>query len=193
MFRVRIYITEIIVAFFALTASSPGFALRSDRDQPIDIQADRVEIKEKEEISEYIGNVHLKQGSLDIKADKVTVYLKNGRLIKILIMGNPAVFKQKPEDNKDVVRSSAMNMEYFASKQHLILKTNASVVQGDNHFSGDFIEYDTLNSTVKANKDKGSESRVHAIIKPGKTSSDQPATDQQEQTTPPQPNETMPK
>jgi lipopolysaccharide export system protein LptA len=191
MFHVRNHIPKIIIALFAFTAASPSLALRSDRDQPIDIQADRVEIKEKEEISEYIGNVHLQQGSLDIRADKVTVFLKDGRLIKILIIGNPATFKQKPEDNKDIVRSSAMHMEYFASKEHLLLKTNASVVQGDNHFSGDYIEYDTLHSTVKAKKDKDSESRVHAIIKPGKSNSDQPATEGQAPSTPPQANDSL--
>lgn len=179
------YIVSLIIALYAIIGTSPCYALRSDRDQPIDIQADRVEIKEKEEISEYIGNVHLQQGSLDIKADRVTVYLSNGKLIKILIIGSPAVFQQKPENNKDIVRSSAMHMEYFASKEHLVLKTNATVVQGDNHFSGDFIEYDTLNSTVKANKEKGSESRVHAIIKPGK-SDDQQEDNQQTQPGPSQ-------
>ena len=192
MFRVKNYLTELLIALFALTVSAPGYALRSDRDQPIDIQADRVEIKEKEETSEYIGNVRLTQGSLDIRADKVTVFLKSGRLIKILIIGNPAVFKQKPENNKDIVKSSAMHMEYFANREHLILKTNASVVQGDNHFSGDFIEYDTLNSTVKANKDEDSGSRVHAIIKPGKSSDEKPE-NQPAQPSPPQTEKSLPK
>jgi hypothetical protein len=48
----------------------------------------------------------------------------------------------------------------------LLLKHNAEVNQGANHFRGDFIEYDTLTSTVKANKDENSQTRVHAIIQP---------------------------
>jgi len=179
------YLTTLALAVFCLMATTPSWALRSDREQPIDIRADRVEIDEKEQISEYIGNVHLKQGSMDIQADKITVYLKKGQLTKIVITGNPATFKQKPEDNKDVVKSSAKHMEYYAGKEHLVLKTNAVVVQGKNHFSGDFIEYDTLNSTVKAKKEEGSDSRVHAIIQPKASSDDtakpESASPQQEQ------------
>jgi len=173
----------LITTLLAITGTSQCWALLSDRDQPIDIKADQVEINEKKEVSEYVGNVHLKQGSLDIKADKITVYLSNGRLTKIAISGNPATFKQQPEDNQDIVESSAQYMEYFAGKEHLVLKNNAKVVQGANHFSGDFIEYDTLNSTVKANKDEGSDSRVHAIIQPKSDNANDDAT-QKDQTAP---------
>ncbi|MGD8784946.1 MAG: lipopolysaccharide transport periplasmic protein LptA [Thioalkalispiraceae bacterium] len=166
------YLSVWLIAFLTWGTANSAWALRSDREQPIDIRADRVEIKEKEQISYYTGNVHLRQGSLDIKADKITVFFKQGKLDKIVIVGDPATFKQKPEDNKAVVKSSAQHMEYYAGKEYLVLKTNARVVQGDNRFSGDFIEYDTLNSTVKASKEEGSESRVHAIIQPGKNSTD---------------------
>jgi len=162
MFRINAYLCLICV----LLVSTPSWALRSDRNQPITIKADRVEVNEKTEISHYQGNVYLKQGTLVIQADSVYVYLKDGKLYKIIIDGKPATFEQKPEDNKDIVQSSAQHMEYYALKQLLILKRDARVVQGPNNFSGDFIEYDTLNSTVKANKDEDSDSRVHAIITP---------------------------
>lgn len=169
------------VLLFVITGINSSWALLSDREQPIDIKADRVEINEKEEVSQYLGNVHLKQGTLDIKADKITVYLSKGKLIRITISGNPATFNQQPEDKQDIVKSRAHHMEYFVSKERLVLKTNAQVVQGGNRFSGDFIEYDTLNSTVKANKDEDSDSRVHAIIQPVTDNSN----DQEQQTTPP--------
>ncbi len=162
MFRINGY----ICIFCFLLVSTASWALRSDRNQPINIKADRVEINEKTEISHYQGNVHLKQGTLVIEADSVFVYLESGKLVKIIIDGSPATFEQKPEDNKDIVQSSARHMEYFVAKQLLILKQDARIIQGANNFSGDFIEYDTLNSTVKANKDEGSDSRVHAIIQP---------------------------
>jgi len=176
-----------LIGFLTLAVSMPCFALRSDRDKPIDIKADKVEVNEVNEVSYYKGNVHLQQGSMNINADKITVRLKHGKLDKIIIDGHPATFEQLPEDRRDIVRSTARNMEYYANKQLLILKQDASVVQGANHFSGDFIEYDTLNSTVKANKDVDSSSRVHAIIQPGKDAGDpkkEPAADNQPTETP---------
>ena len=173
MFPINTKFQSILLASLLLiTGNSPCWALKSDREQPIDIRADRVEINEKEEISHYIGNVSLTQGTLNIQADKITVFLMNGKLSRIVITGNPATFQQQPEDNKEIVTSKARHMEYFASKEHLVLKDDAQVIQGSNRFHGDFIEYDTLNSTVKAKKSEGSDSRVHAIIQPGKSDSD---------------------
>lgn len=188
MFRIKSqHLSLFLITLFIITGTSQSWALRSDREQPIDIRADRVEINEKEEVSQYIGNVNLKQGTLNIKADKITVYLDNGKLTRIVIKGNPATFKQKPEDNKDVVTSKARHMEYFASKEHLVLKDNAQVIQGANRFQGDFIEYDTLNSTVKAKKGEGSDSRVHAIIQPAKSDPEKQDPAEQDQPRAPSP------
>ena len=143
-----------------------AWALRSDRNQPIDIKADRVEVNQREQVSHYIGNVRLEQGSLKIDADDLLVYLVKGSLNKIVITGKPARFEQQPENQQDMVKSQAEHMEYYASEEKLLLKQNAEVNQGGNHFRGDFIEYDTLTSTVKASKDANSQTRVHAIIQP---------------------------
>lgn len=154
---------------------SQAWALRSDRNQPIDIKADRVEVDQREQVSHYIGNVRMEQGSLKINADEVVVYMVKGKLHKIVINGNPARFEQQPENQKEVVTSQADNMEYYAGEERLLLKHNAQVNQGGNQFRGDFIEYDTLTSTVKANKAENSSSRVHAIIQPAKQKEDKPA------------------
>ncbi|MEJ2360937.1 MAG: lipopolysaccharide transport periplasmic protein LptA [Gammaproteobacteria bacterium] len=172
MFQTRLLLVTLLLCSLLPTA----WALPSDRKQPIDIKADRVEVNQREQISHYIGNVHLVQGSLKIDANDVVVYMIRGKLQKIVISGNPAHFQQQPENHKGLVTSSAENMEYYASQQRLLLKHNAQVNQGPNHFRGDFIEYDTLTSTVKASKGPGSGSRVHAIIQPaGEKESNPPA------------------
>ena len=116
----------------------------------------------------------MQQGSLKIIADEVTVYLKSGVLHQITILGNPAHFEQVPDNKKDLVKSRARHMEYFATEQRLVLKQDAEVLQGPNQFRGDHIEYDTLTSTVRANKGEDSDSRVHAIIQPSEESSKEP-------------------
>lgn len=165
---------------FALVLSfiSPSLlALQSDRDQPINLQADRVEINEKQATSLYQGHVHLQQGSLKILADEVNVQMKAGHIDVIIIRGSPASFEQRPDRQDEVVRSHADYMEYYAAQERLLLKTNAEVMQGKNLFRGDHIEYDTRNSVVKAHKDPGSDSRVHAIIQPGEKKETAPSQD----------------
>jgi len=163
-----------MLLFSASAGLSSAWALRSDRNQPIDIRADRVEVDQRKQTSHYLGHVRLQQGSLKIDADDVMVYMQNGKLHKIVISGNPARFQQQPEGSKTVVTSQAQNMEYYAGEQRLLLKHNAEVNQGGNQFHGDFIEYDTRTSTVKANTDENSQSRVHAIIQPGGKKPDEP-------------------
>lgn len=169
MFRNRIFLSVLLTA--GLLANS--WALRSDRQQPIDIKADRVEIDERAQVSHYYGNVRMEQGSLKIRADEVVVYLQEGILHRIVIIGKPAHFEQQPDNKQTIVESRAEHMEYFASKQLLVLRRNAEVSQGGNLFRGDLIEYDTLRSTVRASREEGSDSRVHAIIQPGREEQDE--------------------
>ena len=160
------HVTGMLISAGLLLLTGSVFALKSDREQAINIEADHVEINEKTQISHYRGNVLMKQGSLKIQADKVTVYVKDGVLYRLTIQGNPAHFEQVPDNKKELVKSRAKHMEYFATQQRLLLKQDAEVLQGANQFRGDQIEYDTLTSTVRANKDDDSDSRVHAIIQP---------------------------
>jgi lipopolysaccharide export system protein LptA len=174
-----------LLSLLVMSMLTPAWALRSDRNQPIDIKADRVEVDQKQEVSHYIGHVRLEQGSLKIDADEIVVYMAQGNLVKIVITGKPARFEQQPENQQEIVNSQAENMEYYASEERLLLKHNAEVNQGANHFRGDFIEYDTLTSTVKANKDENSQSRVHAIIQPTQSNKANGQTPQTPSTPPP--------
>lgn len=180
---------RIIAGVLLIWILPQAWALRSDRNQPIDIKADRVEVDQREQVSHYIGNVRMEQGTLKIDADEVVVYMDNGKLNKIVISGKPARFEQQPENQQAIVKSQADNMEYYAGEERLLLKHNAEVNQGGNHFHGEFIEYDTLTSTVKANKGEDNQSRVHAIIQPAKqqdeTKPAPPAADKTTQPVPP--------
>jgi lipopolysaccharide export system protein LptA len=141
-------------------------ALTSDREQPIQVNADSMVTEEPKGFSHYKGNVVIVQGSLKVIADEVIIYFTDGTLDKLIITGNPAHLQQLPDDSEDPVFSQAKKMEYFASSDRLFLLEDAQVKQGNNHFSGARIEYDTRNSTVSATslgKDKG---RVRAVIIP---------------------------
>lgn len=167
----------LLITSLLLSLTQPVWALRSDRDKTINIKADNVVIDEKKAISHYRGNVSLKQGTLIITADEVIVHLIKGRLDRIVIHGKPARFEQQPENKQEIVKSIANHMEYFSTKEHLVLTENAEIIQGGNRFQGDHIEYDTYNSIVKASKDSNSTSRVHAVIEPAKEDDKPPKQD----------------
>lgn len=149
-----------------LIPASPVYALSGDRKQPIHIDADRMIAEESKGYSHYFGNVHITQGSLKIDADEVYIYLVDGLLNKLIIIGTPAKLQQIPDNSTEVVYSRARRMEYFANTDRLILMKDAEVWQGGNHFSGEHIEYDTRNSRVSANSEGKESGRVRAVIVP---------------------------
>jgi len=156
---------------------STAFALSSDREQPIHINADSMVAEEPKGYSHYLGNVHITQGSLKVDADEVYIYLVDGLLDKLIIIGEPAKLQQIPDNSTEIVYSRAKRMEYFASTDRLLLMKDAEVWQGANRFSGEHIEYDTLNSRVSANSNGQEAGRIRAVIIPQKKSANKPVTE----------------
>jgi len=161
-----------------LLGHAPAWALESDRQQPINIKADHIVVNEKQGFSLYQGNVLMTQGSLRVTGDKITVYLKQNRLQRIIATGNPATLQQKPEKNQELITSRAMRMEYDVKLSRLVLKQDALVEQGPNRFSGNHIVYNILTSTVTADKDPNHQAkdpdagRVSVTITPPKDEED---------------------
>ena len=152
----------------AMLPVSQIFGLSGDREQPIHIDADRMVAEEARGYSHYLGNVHITQGSLKIDADEVYIYLVDGALNKLIIIGNPAKLQQIPDNSTEVVYSRAKRMEYFTSTDRLLLMEDAEVWQGANRFAGEHIEYDTRNSRVSANSVGKESGRIRAVIVPKK-------------------------
>lgn len=58
--------------------SLPAVALKSDSQQPIQIDSVKQSLDLEKNITTFTGNVVIKQGSIDVRADKVVVTRPNG-------------------------------------------------------------------------------------------------------------------
>ena len=140
-----------------LATGLPVAALESDKDQPIEVEADAGELDDLKNISIYTGNVITIQGTIRMTGDKMTVYYTADDEIDYLIMeGRPATYKQLPDDSSVYDYAEALTMKYYEQREYVILIDEALVTQEGLRFTGDRIEYDTRLSQVKAwsNKDK---------------------------------------
>lgn len=128
-----------------------SYALSTDKDQDIEIEANNAELDDQKGITIYRGNVVVTQGSIRITGDIMTVtYTKTKELDTVIVEGKPAYYRQLP-DNKEVYdEAEALRMEYYAARNFIVLIDNALVKQEGLRFSGNRIEYDTLLSQVKA-------------------------------------------
>lgn len=134
-----------------LALAVPAHALSTDKDQPIEVEADSAEMDDVKNVSIYTGNVVVTQGSIRMTGDVMTVYQTDSDdLDHLIVDGKPATYKQLPDDSKVYDTAEALRMEYFEIKNKIILTNQAVVTQEGLRFSGDRIEYDTELSKVKA-------------------------------------------
>ncbi|TVO70861.1 MAG: lipopolysaccharide transport periplasmic protein LptA [Sedimenticola selenatireducens] len=153
-----------LIVILLLALPSLASALQSDKDQPINVEADSVEIDDRQGISIYKGNVELTQGSIILKADKVTVTQQANQTDRIEALGNPVTFKQDTESGKGAIKGRAKKTEYFANSELINMTGDAVLIQGKDTFKSDKIIYDRARAVVKAGASAKGKERVRVTI-----------------------------
>jgi lipopolysaccharide export system protein LptA len=140
-------------------------ALPGDSEQPIHIEADRLEIDESRHISIYTGAVHMNQGSLNMYADKIIMQFdENNTLLYLDATGTPARFTQLNSQNKPV-SGKALALHYRDEDGTLELRKQAELTSDQDWIESDFIRTNTRTNALHAG-DKNGEGRVRMLIQP---------------------------
>lgn len=154
-----------------LACSGAALAEKADRDKPIDLEADSVNVNDAKKISTYSGNVILTQGTLVIHADKLIVREDKDGFRHSTSTGNPASFRQKRDGVNEYMEGSAQRIEYDGRMDKIQLYTNARVKRGEDSVQGDYILYDAnaeyaeaLGGGSQAASSGNPKGRVHAVI-----------------------------
>jgi lipopolysaccharide export system protein LptA len=164
------------INFLAAVMLMPGlaWALPSDREKPINIEADHAQLDDREGVTQYKGDAILTQGTLRIEGDIITFfYDENKQLTKAVATGKLARYQQVHKPGEKPVRAKALKMEYYADRQKIYLTGDGHVWQNGDEFTGNYIEYDIARNMVNANSkpvtvdgEKQKKGRVHIIIQP---------------------------
>lgn len=157
------------LAFFitCLTAFTPmpSFAATADKDQPIEVEADSLEIRDNDNISIYSGNVSLVQGSLNVRSDKLIIHFDDDKNLVLMEMtGSPASFRQLDDDHKEMI-GQADRLDYFEPKSLLVLKGNARFSSDGNLIESSMIRINTENDNLEAASPEP-DKRVRVVIQP---------------------------
>lgn len=148
-----------------------------DRDKPVNIEADRVNIDDAKQVSVFDGNVRLTQGTLAIRADKIVIKQDNAGFQHGTAYGSPVAFRQKREGSNDYIEGYGERVEYDGKADKIEFFTRARVKRGDDEVRGNYISYDAVSESYQvvgggkpaatANNPDG---RVRAVIQPKKKS-----------------------
>lgn len=128
-------------------------AKTSDADQVLHIEADSVEIRERQGISIYQGNVSISRGSMLIKGQLIHITRKKNNTFIIKVEGKPAQFKQLNDSNQQISAQS-QHMTFASDSGILTLDKAAILNQGENKFTSEHIIYNTQQDIVQAGKNR---------------------------------------
>lgn len=154
---------KILAVFCLLAVSMHAWALESDRQQPIQIEADQGSLDKQNQTTVFTGNVKMRQGSMYMNAARITAHKDNAGNQTIIADGKPATFGQQLEKD-GMVTGHGDNVHYESLSGIVTITGNAQVNRGGDMARGAVIVYNTNTEvyTVKS-APKG---RVHVIIQP---------------------------
>lgn len=172
------YLISLVYITFLLAFSFNANALASDNEQPATLDADEFDLDFQTGVRTYRGNVVYQQGSIRLTADEIVAHFRDGNLSKAVARGNPARFKQRPDNKPNDVVGTAQTIELDQVANIITMTKKATVTEGDNTISGAKITYNMTTEKAKVVQGK-SKPRTQ----PAQTTEGTSATDQSEDAT----------
>jgi lipopolysaccharide export system protein LptA len=165
-----------------LGLAGPAQAERADRTKPINLESDSMRVDDAQKTSVFEGKVVMTQGTLTIRADRVTLRQDKEGHQYGSASGNPATFRQKRDAAGEYIEGEAERIEYngkidkveFFNRARL-KREPADEVRG-NYISYDSrTEYFTVTGGAGPTASGNPEARVRAVIQPRKSAEDSEA------------------
>jgi lipopolysaccharide export system protein LptA len=156
----------------ALLLAPAARAEKADRDKPINLEADTMDVNDATKVSVYQGNVRLTQGTILLTADKLVVKQDRDGFSSGTAYGNPATFRQKRDGVDEYIEGYGQRIEYDGRQEKVELFLDARVKRGQDEVRGSYISYDSKTELfqVKGGKEAvtttNPKGRVRAVIQP---------------------------
>jgi lipopolysaccharide export system protein LptA len=165
MFKLNTYLfASLFLLASATTINAQEIIKKDDFDKPTMLSSDKSYGDGKEKVAVHEGNVTITQGTLEIKADKLTVSAALGKDKEVFeATGTPASYTQQLADGTMVV-AKANNIRYEKGKKIISLKGNAELYQNAFSIKTDSIIYDIEKEQWQAQKNTGSQQQVVTVF-----------------------------
>jgi lipopolysaccharide export system protein LptA len=150
-----------------LFCSAAGWALPEDEEQPIHIVSREIIRDETAGLTVYRGAVVMRQGTLRIEADEITMH-QDGRsdIERVVASGAPAKLQQQLTEGSETVYAMANHIEYRRRRALVELSEQASLTRGQSVLSAATIRYSINREVLRAFSAAGGGPRVTTIIYP---------------------------
>lgn len=159
------------LALVLAIASPAALALPEDAEQPIEIESDSAELDEASGVAVYAGDVRMRQGTMVVTAQTLTISTDDDAVTRITADGGgddaPATFTQQleagPATDPDLqVRGRAAQIVYLTAEERIEFEGDAELSQATDRFEGDRISYDLRARRVNASA-RGGERMIFTL------------------------------
>lgn len=162
----------------AVALSNSAHAEKADRKKPVNIEADRVTVDDRNKVHVFEGRATLTQGTLVIRANKIVVTQDAEGFQKGVATGGAdglARIRQKREAREDYMEGEAERIEHDGKTERTQFFVRAYVKSGQDEARGQFIAYDGLSESYVvtsgpegsvAKSAPGKDNRVRVVIQP---------------------------
>ena len=145
-------------------AAPTAWALKSDRQQPLDVEADHSDGTLGDGRATLSGNVEIRQGTLLIRADIATVEKVDGQVRRFELTGEPVHLQQEIE-NEGLVTAEARRVDYEVASGIVTLTGSADVVHPQYQISGEVLRYD-MNAQHFQGSGGNQDGRIRILLEP---------------------------
>lgn len=158
----------LVLPLLALLVLNPAAAETADRDKPMNIVADNCALDQKTQQSVCTGNVVVTQGTMVVRADKLTTRQDEQGNQYAQGEGRPVRFKQRL-DSGEMLDAEALRFDYDGGRGFMVLLDKAWIKRNQDLVVGDKITYDMNTEYYQAQSKAGG--RVNITLTPKKKAS----------------------
>ncbi|MCP5326876.1 MAG: lipopolysaccharide transport periplasmic protein LptA [Oceanospirillaceae bacterium] len=165
--------TNCIAALLAGLCMSQAQALPEDAEQEIHIASNSASYDRQSGVLIYTGNVQMEQGTLKMRADKITVLRTDKGLEKVIAEGKTAQYEQILNEGEAVTHAYGETIIYQADIEKLTLLKKAGLERQGNLFTGQKIVYLIKDQKIQAAGENPEQApdkdgRIRMVIQPQK-------------------------
>ncbi|SFX02140.1 lipopolysaccharide transport periplasmic protein LptA [Marinospirillum alkaliphilum] len=152
-----------------LAYSSLTLALPEDREKPVQVQSERMQWNNQQQLATYTGQVEVTQGELKIKAELLELHRGEDGALERATASSPgelAYMRDRPRAEEPKVEAWAETIDYQPAQDRVVLTGNARLVQGEDSFRGHRLTYNLLSQDIQAEQAESDAGRVEVILTP---------------------------
>ena len=163
-----------------LLLASQAFALKTDKDQPANLDANYSKSVQSKtgaandpDVSDFDGNVIITRGSIKMTSAHATVYQipssakdpNAGKMSRVILTGKQAHLQQVHDGDCALMTANADKIDYNPLTNLAELTGNVVVVQGNRgEFRGEHMIYNTDTGDMESGNKTEPSSRVHMVM-----------------------------